>query len=87
MVSLVYLAKCASDAFCGELRRAGYHVAEAFSVPETFWLCSQHYAETVIVSADFDDPALEHLQQRYNTLRMKAHASPGDVFAELSAAN
>ena len=87
MVSLVYLATRASDEACCELRRAGYQVIEAFSVPETFWLCCQHYAENVIISADFTDSAVVELYKRYHTLQLKADARPQDVFTELSAAS
>ena len=87
MVSLVYLAARASEEACCELRRAGYQVTEAFSVPEALWLCSQHYAETVVISAEFTDSAVIEVYRRYYTVQLKTDAHPQDIFTELPAAS
>lgn len=84
LTTLILLTTRAPHSLAAQLMSGGYRVFEALAPSEVFHLTEQHDVDIILITPEYDHPALPEIQRHHTTMKLKADAKAADVIWEIS---
>jgi hypothetical protein len=82
-MTLILLTTRAPYPLADELTLAGYEVFESLAISEVLHLTEYYDVAAIIITAEYDHPALNEIQQHHITVKLNQEATAKDVVWEL----